>query len=125
MHEWSMKPLGASKHYLMFIWYLQRFWVKKSMGRALNLALLAVFSPVYSASYGATGGVSLTWMPPLFLSLLSWKGSLQPPSSSGVLSHSLIRCLRGAGGGKSLYAVLACRTWLFDKNWISPMSKII
>lgn len=79
----------------------------------------------YSASSGATGAVSLTWIPPRFFSLVSWKGSFQPPSSSGVLNHNLMRWRRGAGGGKSLYAVRACSTWLFDKNWMSPMSRII
>lgn len=52
----------------------------------------------YSASRGHTGGLSLTWIPPRFFSWLSWNGSFQPPSSSGVLSHSRIRCLLGAGG---------------------------
>jgi len=53
----------------------------------------------YSASSGATGVVLSTWTPPLFFSLLSWNGNFHPPSSSGVLSHNRIRCLRGAGGG--------------------------
>ena len=25
-----MKSLGTAKHYVMFIWYLQRFWIEKS-----------------------------------------------------------------------------------------------
>lgn len=54
--------------------------------------------PAYSASSGACGGVSSTCTPPLFFSLLSWNGNLQPPSSSGVLNQSLIKCLLGIGG---------------------------
>lgn len=45
----------------------------------------------YSASRGHIGGLLLTWMPPRFFSSLSWKGSAQPPSDSGVASHSRSR----------------------------------
>jgi hypothetical protein len=62
---------------------------------------------LHSASKGQTGGWSLTWIPPLFLCAESWKGSFQPPSLSGVASHSLIKCLLGVGRAWSVYAVRA------------------
>lgn len=51
--------------------------------------------PIYSASVGARGGVSLTCTPPLFACPESLNGSFHPPSFSGVASHSLIKCLFG------------------------------
>ena len=61
----------------------------------VDLLLLSV----YSASMGALGGVSFTCTPPRFLCVESAKGSVQPPSVSGVASQSRIKCLLGAGGG--------------------------
>lgn len=79
----------------------------------------------YSASICAMGPTSPTCIPPLFLSSLSWNGRLHPPSCSGVASHNRIKCRLGNGGAWSLYAVLACRTCAFDKNCMSPTSRII
>ena len=80
---------------------------------------------IYSPSKGATSGVSSTWTPPRFLFLLSANGNFQPPSSSGVDSHSRIKCLLGAGGAWSTYAVLAWNVWLLLRNWMSPTSRIM
>lgn len=50
-------------------------------------SLLAPWPLTYSASRGQIGGLLLTWIPPRFFSSLSWNGSAQPPSDSGVASH--------------------------------------
>lgn len=73
-------------------------------------------SVAHSASSGAVSGTSSTWIPPRLGYELSANGSRQPPSVSGVDSHSRMRWRRGSGGGWSTYAVRAWNTWLLVRN---------
>jgi hypothetical protein len=50
-------------------------------------------------------------MPPLFTSSPSGNGRFHPPSLVGVESHNRRRWRLGLGGAKSVYAVLAWKTW--------------